>query len=179
MVENNPENHPMNHYSSQPSIKSSEHHPSAIDLKSLYRYSHIKLDKFSQSITNEKINHMMQSTGFLERDYRNISPNDGNHLLLRETISSTLSALTIHRNNIENEKYKKLLEHEERERSSQIIKEDCKSLIKSAGNELKSIKYQLSTLVSNGESHTDIYPDNDTEIEVIQSTLIYAKVFWK
>ena len=78
---------------------------------------------------------------------------------------------------MEHEKYKKLLEQEEMFRNSQIVREDCKSLIKNTGNELKSIKYQLSTLISNGESHKNIYSDGDTEIEIIPSTLIYAKVF--
>ena len=59
------------------------------------------------------------------------------------------------------------------------VTEDCTTLLTKTDNELRSIKYKLSTLISNGEGHIDLVLGVETPIEVFPSTLVYAKVYCK
>lgn len=104
---------------------------------------------------------------------------DAGGALLRTLNSSTLSMLTLERNAQEGVKYRKICEIEERERNKLKTKEDCKSLISQTDYKIKSMKYQLSTLVSNGEGHIEIIPGAETAIEVFPATLVFARLYCK
>lgn len=53
-------------------------------------------------------------------------------------------------------------------------KNECENLLRNTDRTIKSLKYQINTIVSNKSCHTEISQNNPTVIEVIENTPIYA-----
>ena len=55
-------------------------------------------------------------------------------------------------------------------------KNECEMLLLNTDRTIKSLKYQINTIVSNKSCHTEISQINPTIIEVIENTPIYARI---
>jgi hypothetical protein len=59
------------------------------------------------------------------------------------------------------------------------MKVDCEEILKNTDKMIKSVKYHINTVISNGECHTDLYNDSTVQVEVIEATPIYLKTHCK
>lgn len=53
---------------------------------------------------------------------------------------------------------------------------DAQKLIRNTGREIKCISYHLSTVISNGEVHYEVFNMQPNLVEIIESTPIYVKI---
>lgn len=93
--------------------------------------------------------------------------------------TNTLSLLTMNQNYLETQKNSVWQKRENRMITESKLNEDCNNLLNKAGKELKVVKYRLSTLVTNGESHIQLFHNTDVKVELISGIIIYARAYVK
>lgn len=59
------------------------------------------------------------------------------------------------------------------------MKTDCRDLLKTASKEIKRVSYQLSTLVTDGEQHVQLFNGSVQDLELLDSFPKYCKIFCK
>ena len=99
--------------------------------------------------------------------------------LFRTYNSSSISILTHDRNNHDNERMEQMRIKQSQANRKFNIHGDTKALLAKTELQLRSMKYKLTTLVSNGEGHINLPLSFESQIEVFPSTLVYARVVCK
>lgn len=93
--------------------------------------------------------------------------------------TSSLSFWTIDRNTKESEKIKMIQKVEEKANKQFDSAVDGSRLFTQTELAIRSMKYKISTVVSNGEGHIDLLLGQDVHVEVFPAILVYAKVYVK
>ena len=96
-------------------------------------------------------------------------------------LSSSISTLTLNHNSMIKSRLSALnnLNGESAGRINAIRNTDCRSLLKTACNEIKRVSYQLSTLVTDGEQHVQLFNGAPQNVELLESLPTYCKIMSK
>jgi hypothetical protein len=71
----------------------------------------------------------------------------------------------------------KIREKEKQETELTNLKHvDCKKLLDNTNKQLKKVNYNLKNLISNGESHVELIPNNPQEFEIFEEIPLYFKI---
>jgi hypothetical protein len=87
--------------------------------------------------------------------------------------------MTIARNTKDSEKIAKIMHLQDKDKLKYNMQHDTKALLVKTEQKLRSMKYKLTTLVSNGEGHIDLPLSHESKVEVFPTTLVYARVSCK
>ena len=94
--------------------------------------------------------------------------------------STSISHLTsTYNERISNEWNKLNIESDSKINKIAGIKTDWRDLLKTASKEIKRASYQLSTLVTDGEQHVQLFNGSLQDLELLDSFPKYCKIFWK
>jgi hypothetical protein len=96
--------------------------------------------------------------------------------ILGRTNTSSISFMTIARNTKDSEKIAKIRRLQDKEKLRYNMQHDTKALLVKTEQQLRTMKYKLTMLVSNGEGHADLLLSHESKVEVFPTTLVYARV---